>query len=172
MTFKEGATMDRLGEHREAWHYNRWATERTLDAAAALSVADLDRDMGNSFPTVRSTLVHILSAEWIWLRRWKGESPRDMPAGWDALDLQGIRSAWNAVDAERAEWLAGLTDADLDRVVAYHNTRGEPHARTIWQLLRHVINHSSYHRGQVTTMLRQLGAGAVSTDLVYFFTES
>jgi len=164
--------MDRLGEHREAWHYNRWANERTLDAAAALSAADFDRDMGSSFPSVRSTLVHILSAEWIWLRRWKGESPSDTPAGWDTLDLQAIRTAWETVDTERAEWLAGLTHDDLDRVIAYRNTRGEPHTRTIWQMMRHVINHSSYHRGQVTTLLRQLGARAVSTDLVYFFDDS
>jgi uncharacterized damage-inducible protein DinB len=163
--------MDRLGEHREAFRYNRWANQRTLGAAATLSDDDLDRDTRSSFPSVRRTLVHILASEWIWLRRWKGESPTDTPAGWQALDLMGIRSAWDSIEVERDQWLSTLSESDLDRVIEYRNTRGEPHERTVWLMLRHVVNHSSYHRGQVTTMLRQLGASAASTDLVYFGAE-
>jgi uncharacterized damage-inducible protein DinB len=164
--------MDRLGEHLEAWRYNRWANDRILDAAGALTDEAFGRDMGSSFPSVRETLVHVMGAEWIWLRRWKGESPREMPSGWSTLDRPALRAAWHALDAERADWLALLAEADLDRVVDYHNTKGEPHRRRIWQMMRHVVNHSSYHRGQVTTMLRQLGAPAISTDLVYYFADS
>lgn len=164
--------MNRLAEHRVAWRYNTWANQRTLDAAALLSEEALGRDLKSSFPSVRRTLIHILASEWIWLRRWKGESPADMPAEWEALDLNGITEAWRAVDAERTHWIGQLTEGDLDRVIEYRNTRGEKCARPIWQMLRHVVNHSSYHRGQVTTMLRQLGATAVSTDFVWFTDES
>jgi uncharacterized damage-inducible protein DinB len=164
--------VDRLGEHLEAYRYNWWANERMLDAVAALEDEAFRRDTRSSFPSVQTTLVHILAAEWIWLRRWTGESPGDMPAGWDAFGLDDLRRAWEDVEAERTEWLEALTDADLDRVVEYRNIAGEPHSRLVWQMLRHVVNHSSYHRGQVTTMLRQLDAAAPTTDLIYWFPEA
>lgn len=161
--------MDRLGEHLEAYRYNRWANERTFDTVAALPEEPFRRDLGSSFPSVQRTLVHILAAEWIWLRRWKGTSPADMPADWQTLDLNGIRAEWSRVDEERNGWLRSLSTADLDRTIAYSNIEGEPFERPLWQMLRHVVNHSTYHRGQITTLLRQLGTPATTTDFIYFF---
>ena len=65
--------------------------------------------------------------------------------------------------------VSGLDDTELDRVVRYRNFKGEDHASPLWQLMRHMVNHSTYHRGQITTMLRQLGHEAVSTDLVVYY---
>lgn len=163
--------MDRLEEHLASYRFNRWATERMFEFVAPLSSEELDRDVGSSYPSIRGTLVHMLAAEWIWLRRWKGESPVAMPAGWDGLDLDGIRSAWADVETERAAWLETLAPDDLDRTISYRNIRGDAFMKPVWQMLRHVVNHSSYHRGQITTMVRQLGAGAVGTDMILFFDE-
>ncbi|HUG00981.1 MAG TPA: DinB family protein [Longimicrobiales bacterium] len=161
--------MNRLEEHRAAYRYNRWAMDRTFDAVAVLDPALLDQDLGSSFPTLAETLRHIQQSEWVWLRRWKGTSPHELPEGWESLPLPGIRREWEAVDAERAEFLERLEERDLDRELDYSSFAGEPRRHPLWQLLRHVVNHSSYHRGQVVTMLRQLGEEAVGTDMVRFF---
>lgn len=160
-----------LEEIRELYVYNRWANQRLLEAAAQLSDEAFTRHLGGSFPTVQGTLSHILGAEWIWLTRWLGDSPTGPPAAWDLSTLAGIRSEWERVERERDAFLAGLDEGALAGVVAYRNLRGEPFAQPLGQLLRHVVNHSSYHRGQVATQLRQLGVAVPATDLVVFYRE-
>ncbi len=147
--------------------YNRWANARTLDAVAALAPDAYTRDMGNSFGSVHDTLVHMYAAEWAWLLRWKGTSP----AGLDRSGLSGLaalRARWSELERDQAGFVAGLTDADLERTLDYANTKGERFSNPLGRLIQHQINHSTYHRGQVTTMLRQLGAQAIGTDLVTF----
>lgn len=161
--------MTRLDELRELFDYNRWARDRILDVAAALTPEDFARDMGSSFPSVRDTLVHIMSAEWVWLSRLRGVSPDGMPSEWKTLAPDGIRAAWRELDASITTYLASLHDADLDRVLEYRNIAGQPFSSTVQQILRHVINHSTYHRGQLTTMLRQLGATPPATDLILYY---
>ena len=147
--------------------YNRWANARTLGAAATLAPDALTRDLGNSFPSVRDTLVHIYAAEWVWLMRWKGTSPAGLDQG-EFRDVAALRARWTALEQEQAGFLAGLSDADLVRSIDYANTKGQRYANPLGLLIQHQINHSTYHRGQVTTMLRQLGAQAIGTDFVTF----
>ncbi|HSJ13022.1 MAG TPA: DinB family protein [Longimicrobiales bacterium] len=161
--------MRRVEELRELYGFNRWANERLLEAVVTLTEAQLERDLGSSFPSIRDTLVHIMSAEWVWLQRWRGASPDAMPAEWTSLALPGIRDAWGALDQDLQAFLSGLQDSDLDRVISYRNLAGEPFASGLGRMLRHVVNHSTYHRGQVTTMLRQLGAAAPATDLIVYY---
>jgi uncharacterized damage-inducible protein DinB len=161
--------MSSPAEIRELFRYNRWANRRVLAAVSRLDEDQFTRDLGSSFPSVRDTLVHVLAAEWVWLSRWNGVSPTDMPAGWRDSTYEGLRERWEVVGAEQLEFVATLDEGTLDRVIAYRTTAGEPFQAPLSQLLRHVVNHSSYHRGQVVTMLRQLGAEAPSTDLVLFY---
>jgi uncharacterized damage-inducible protein DinB len=163
--------MGRMDEMRDLYAYNRWANRRVLDAAARLSPEQLSRDLGSSFPSVRETLAHVLAAEWVWLTRWRGSSPPGLPESWDLSSLKVVRAQWAEVEADQRAFVEGLDEAALDRVVAYRDTRGTPYENPLGQLLRHVVNHSTYHRGQVITMLRQLGAEAVATDLVLFCRE-
>ena len=160
-----------LEEIQELYEYNRWANHRVLDATAALSPEQLTRDLGNSFPSVRDTLVHMMGAEWIWLSRWNGVSPSGPPTDIDVSTHSAIRAAWQRIESDQARFLDGLTAEHLRGVVHYRNMAGAAFANPLWQLMRHVVNHASYHRGQITTMLRQLGAGAVSTDLIVFYRE-
>lgn len=158
-------------EYRELYEYNRWANRRVLDAASRLSVEEFTKDMGNSFPSVQATLAHIVSAEWIWLSRWQGISPTGIPESWDLSTIEVVRERWEEVARGQEEFLAGMTDEGLNGVLSYRNARGQEAALPLKHILRHVVNHSSYHRGQVTTLLRQLGAEPVSTDLVRFYLE-
>lgn len=161
----------RLDEINDLFAYDRWATRRVLDAVAAAGAEAYGRELVSSFPSIRDTLVHMLAAHWVWLQRWKGVSPTGQPEGWAGMDLDALAVAWSAVEAEQAGLLAGLSEGDLDRVLDYRDTRGREFSQPLWQLLRHVINHATYHRGQVVSLLRQVGAAPPSTDMVAFHRE-
>ena len=151
--------------------YNRWANARTLSAAARLTPDQFTRDLGSSFASVRDTLVHIYGAEWIWLARWKGTSPTTAIVAADIPDVAALAARWRTVEEEQAAFIKDLTDADIERLIEYANLKGDRFINPLGPLMQHLVNHSTYHRGQVTTMLRQLGATPVSTDLVTFLRE-
>jgi uncharacterized damage-inducible protein DinB len=161
----------RTTELQELYEFNRWANARVLNAASKLSVDEFARDLGNSFPSVGATLAHILAAEWIWLQRWLGSSPRAMPAGWSSMGAADLRQTWETVEAEQTRFIMAINETDLDRVISYINLAGLSYSYPLWQMLRHVVNHSTYHRGQIITMLRQMGAQIIGTDLLIFYDE-
>jgi uncharacterized damage-inducible protein DinB len=163
--------MTRLQEIAELFEFNAWAARRMFESTAALSEDELARDLGNSFPSIRDTLIHTVGAEWVWLTRWRGTSPAAIPSTTSALTHAEIVRWWEDVNSERAEFLRSLGPDALDAVVAYRNFAGVDFAFPLWQMLRHVVNHSTYHRGQVTTMLKQLGHKPVSTDLILMYQE-
>jgi uncharacterized damage-inducible protein DinB len=158
-----------IEEARELFAFNRWANARVLEAASVLSAEAFTRDMQNSFPSVRDTLVHLLSGQWIWLQRWKGSSPDGMPVAWRELEMDSLKTELAAIDEETRSFVESLSASDLDSAVQYRTLAGEVKSEPLGWQLRHVVNHSSYHRGQVVTMLRQLGASAPSTDLIAFY---
>jgi uncharacterized damage-inducible protein DinB len=158
-------------DFRLLYDYNVWANDRTLECCAALSDEQFLRDLGSSFRSVRDTLVHIYGAEWIWLERWHGRSPSGLPDGTDCKNLDSARRLLQEADRGLVDYVASLTNDDLQRVHNYKTTAGGPQAQPGWQMLQHVANHSTYHRGQIATMLRQLGTKAVSTDLIAFYRE-
>jgi uncharacterized damage-inducible protein DinB len=151
--------------------YNTWANARSLDVSAALSPEQFVRDLGNSFPSVRDTLAHILGAEWIWLRRWQGESPSKGLAATEYPTVASLKARFAAIDGERRAFVESLTEERLIQPFAYRDLAGNPYRLPLVFSLQHVVNHGTYHRGQVTTMLRQLGAKPVSTDLSRFYLE-
>lgn len=160
---------------RLLYDYNAWANHRTLDVCAALSPEQFAKRIESSFPSVRDTLTHILAAEWIWLERWKGRSP--VKAEWDEFakkfgDFAGLRAHWSEHERQQMEFVAGVTADRLSRSQEIRTLDGTPYTQPLWQMMQHLANHSTYHRGQVTMMLRQLGAKPVSTDLIAFYRES
>lgn len=155
----------------ELYAYNSWANQRAFDAVEPLPSDLLARDLSNSFGSLHATLTHIVGAEWIWLERWHGRWPPSLPKSSEFSDLRAIRDRLNQVCVDRERWLSSLNPDDLGNDVRYLNLRGEFYAYPLWQQLAHVVNHSTYHRGQITTMLRQLGAAATSTDLLLYYDE-
>jgi len=157
-----------LNDIKFLYRYNDWANDRTLNAAAALTSEQFNQKHGSSFSSVRDTMVHIFGAEWVWLERWNGTSPRALPGADDIATIDNLRSRWNGVEAARKQFLAGLSDESLKQPITYTNFKGQEWSYSLESMLQHLVNHSSYHRGQVTTMLRQLGAEATSTDLLLY----
>jgi uncharacterized damage-inducible protein DinB len=150
------------------YDYNRWANARVLDAASKLTPDQFTKDLHSSHPSVRDTLVHLLAAEWIWLERWNGTSHKALldPAEFPTVDA--IRKRWSEVEAGYQKFIGELLEESLGEVITYTNTKGEQWTYPLAQMMQHVMNHSTYHRGQVTTMLRQLGAEATPLDLLVF----
>ena len=158
-------------EMRQLYEYNSWANHRAMDAAALLSNEQFTKSMGNSFSSVRDTLAHIFGAEWIWLERFQGRSPAGLPDATQYSDLASLRKSWDEFEPRLLGFVRGLTQNDLDRVLEYKTLRFGVYSNPLWQSMQHVVNHGTYHRGQVTTLLRQLGAQPVLTDLMHFYRE-
>ena len=152
------------------FHY--WARDRVLDAVALLTPEQYTRALGSSFASVRDTLVHTYSAEWTWYQRWQGTSPTSHLEPADYPDVETLRTAWKSHEAMMRVYLATLDDISLGNVLDYKAFGGQAARSAIWEMLQHVVNHATYHRGQVTTMLRQLGATpAKSAELIVFHRE-
>lgn len=153
------------------FRYNWWAHGRLLEAAGALPPADVTRDLGGSLHSVRETLLHTLWVELMFMRRWRGLPASDMPSPPTLDSVAAIAATWQDLEGERASYLAQLTPADLDRPVSYTDSRGRAISLAMWQTLLHVVNHSTYHRGQVASQLRQLGRVPPATDYTAFCLE-
>jgi uncharacterized damage-inducible protein DinB len=151
--------------------YTRWADGRMFDAVSKLSPEQFTKDLGSSLKSVRDTVVHVVSAQWIWLSRWKGEVPKGMWAAADFPTAASIREKAEPLAKEVAGFIAEQTEESVARPLAYKNLKGEPFSYPLGQLMLHMVNHSTYHRGQVTTLIRQLGAQPISLDLVVYYGE-
>jgi uncharacterized damage-inducible protein DinB len=150
--------------------YHYWARDRLLTALEPLTPEQFTRDLGSSFKSIRDTVAHVYAAEWAWFMRWQGQSPTALLPAEQFPDLASILSAWTALEAKMRAFVEGFGDADVTRVIDYKLLSGEAGSSPLWQMLQHVVNHASYHRGQVTTMLRQIGASpAKSMDMIAFY---
>ncbi|MGC1906823.1 MAG: DinB family protein [Candidatus Acidiferrum sp.] len=151
--------------------FNDWANKRAMQAASALTPEQFTKPLGSSFPSVRDTLAHICGGEWVWLQRFKGSSPSAMPDNSRFADIAALQAHWEPAAADLLNFVSGLTQQDLDRVIEYKTMNFGVYSNPMWQSLQHVVNHGTYHRGQVTTMLRQLDAKPLLTDLMHFYRE-
>jgi uncharacterized damage-inducible protein DinB len=159
----------------EVWtlvDYHYWARDRMLEAVEPLTPEQYTRDVGNSFKSVRDTVAHIYFAEWVWYSRWIGSSPESFPNCDDFPDVGTIRKVWKDQEQKVRLFVGTLGEKNFERVFDYTFFNGQP-ARSIFRhMLQHVVNHATYHRGQVTTMLRQLGAAPPkSQDMIAFYRE-
>lgn len=161
-----------MDELRRLFEYNRWANLRFLDAADELAPEEFLRELRSSFPSVRETLIHLIGAEWVWLSRWQGTSPTGFPEASELTSIQAIRDRWDALWEDQQAFLEGLTPEAESRPVHYRLFSGEEDEQTLGELMRHVINHATYHRGQLVTFLRQLGRTPPSTDYIRFLREA
>ncbi len=148
----------------ELYDYNWWARDRQLDACAALTPEQFVRPVGGSFAALRDTLAHLVGVEWLYLERWSGRAPRALPAAEEFPTLEPLRARWGEVERDCRSVLASVTDARLAAAITYTNMKGESKTFPLWKIFYHLLNHQSYHRGQVTTQLRLLGVAPVPVD--------
>ncbi|MCL4819016.1 MAG: DinB family protein [Vicinamibacteria bacterium] len=154
---------DALGRLLE---YTVWANRRVLRGAIQLPPGDFTKPLGGSFGTVRGTFTHMMGAEWIWLERFQGRSPTQWIDEAEFADLIALRERWGKIEDARARWFKELPDDAVSQRIAYKTLDGNPGEARLWQLIQHVANHATYHRGQAVFMLKLLGASPAATDLV------
>jgi uncharacterized damage-inducible protein DinB len=160
------------GTAQELLKYNTWANVRLLEAVARLDSTQFTRALGGSYPSVQATLTHIVWAEWLWLERWQDRSPKQVFAPDEFPSVSELRTRWSSIQAAQETFVGSLTPEQLRRVGRYTNMKGEVWEYALWRQIHHLFNHSTYHRGQVTNMLRLLGAHPTPTDFLVFCDES
>ena len=149
--------------------YHYWARDIILDAVTELPREKFLQPVESSFKSVRDTVAHIYAADLVWYKRWMGTSTSLIP--YDQFpDATSIRTAWKDLETEVRQFVTNLGETGVNRTLDYKLLSGAPDTAPFWEMVVHVVNHATYHRGQVTTLLRQLGvAPPKSTDMITFF---
>ncbi len=141
---------------RTLYAYSAWANARILATAEQITPEQFTAD-ADGHGSIRDTFVHTASAQWLWLERWRGTSPREF---WDPADFPDIAvlgTRWKEVENATSTYIASLREPDLARVVSYVNFQGETWAYPLWQQLLHQVNHATQHRSEAALLLTRLG---------------
>ena len=162
-----------LTDIKQLYTYTEWANDLAMDAASKLPDDSFRREVGISHGSIFGTLLHMAGAEWIWLERWNGRSPRKAEAWtqWtpeSCPDLATLRERWSNIIEGRAQYVSELDEARLVSELPFKLLSGDASSMRLVDQMQHVANHSTMHRGQVVGMIRQLGIDPPSTDLLFY----
>jgi uncharacterized damage-inducible protein DinB len=158
--------MGLLTQTRQLLLYTLWADRLTLDTARGIPHEALTRDAGVSFGSMLGTMSHILRSQRRWLARLTGQM---LPEHAEFPDLDSLAAGWSETAAQLEFFLASLTEDQLAADITWLDSEGPVYTRPLWQPVCHMVNHSTYHRGQVVSLMRQLGYQPPETDLIHFF---
>ena len=151
--------------------FHHWATDRVLDALSSASAEQLDRKWGGSFGTGRALLRHVVGVERLWCDRWSGDSAKSLPDYPTTNTGHDFRKEWESTKKDQQRFLAALTPKRLAGDLTYVNIKGETWTYPLSDILIHCANHGTYHRGQLTHLLRDLSLAAPPTDYLIFVDE-
>jgi len=154
-------------EARRLIRYSGWASGKVLTAALQLTMEELERPNAVSHGSIAGTLAHIYLADRVWQERI---TAADKPLVWDA-SLAEAAEAWPGIQQAWELWSDGLVDGDLEKNVPYKSISGLPAENTAGEIVTHVVNHATLHRGQVVGMIRQLGTQPPATDFIFYLRE-
>lgn len=150
----------------ELLHYSRWASSKLLDFAITVPEEDVNRAIPNSHGGILKTFQHIYYADRVWLARMEQAAvmPFEDPA--PGPSLQELQRDWWPLLDRFAAWVA---TNDPERVMTFRRLNGEAMEMVMYQIVQHVANHGTYHRGQIAAMLKQSGHTPPSTDLLFYY---
>jgi uncharacterized damage-inducible protein DinB len=150
--------------------YHYWARDIILDAVTEVPRDKFTAPVTSSFGSLRDTVAHIYAADWIWFQRWTGQTPKTLIAYDQFPDPTSIRTAWKDLETSTRQFVDNLGEAGVNKAFSYTLLSGAPDTAPFWEMLVHVVNHATYHRGQVTTLMRQMGMHPPKpTDMIAFF---
>ena len=148
--------------------YTQWADTRMFTALMRLTDEQWTRPLGSSHASIRDTAVHTISAQWLWLSRWRHKAK---PQLWNPADFptpSSLHARWSELSKELQAFVAAQTEESVLADQTITSLKGEASTQQLGGMLLHVANHSTYHRGQVATLLRQLGQTPEVTDLILY----
>jgi uncharacterized damage-inducible protein DinB len=149
--------------------YSVWATDRLSKILEKADETIFKKELSSSFPTIEKTILHIWDAETIWMKRLEGESKLTWPSETFAGDRSALLSGWLASATALRDMIGSKSESYLDQRIDYKNMSGAAFSSTVEEILYHVTNHGTFHRGQIVTMLRTLGITEIpSTDLITY----
>ncbi len=145
--------------------YNIWASQRILDVILSLPEEKQMAEIPSSFNSLFQTVLHMWDAESMWWQRMKLQEHTIRPSENFKGNMQDAISSLLQQSKLWEEWVSAASDLSLDHVFHYQNTKREVAKIPVYQMIHHVFNHATYHRGQLINMLHQLGVEkAPATD--------
>ncbi len=153
---------------RQLYDYHYWANHRILTAARKLAEEQLHRRHDHSWGSVHGVLLHMMNAEWIWLQRWHGESPKAFFSPEDFPTLVSLQKYWDELAVEMRVFVAAQTPQSLEKEIIYTNTLGKTYNLILWQMMVHVANHGTHHRGELAAMFASMDAPHHEDDLIHY----
>jgi uncharacterized damage-inducible protein DinB len=163
--------MDLIDYIQGLYQYDKWANEQVLQAASRLTEGQIYQQQGHSWGSVHGILLHMMNAEWIWLRRCLGESPGSFYSELDFPTLTALRKYWAEIDAEMNTFIIGQCQQSIISEVVYTNTLGNTYQLLRWQILVHVANHNTHHRGELAAMFSAMDISHQEDDWLHYFLE-
>jgi uncharacterized damage-inducible protein DinB len=154
------------------YDYNYWASARIQHALLQLTPEQFCAANNSSYGSLRGTLVHTLYGLSIWRRRMMGEEmPTDLPKNDDFPTPQTLADAFQAEEAQMRNYLASLSDDELQASASYKTLKGVPMQNTRWHLLMHLLNHCTQHHAEAAAMLTDFGCSPGDIDMILYFRE-
>ncbi len=153
------------------YEYSRWADARVIGALRELPEADYVRELGGGWPSLRATFNHLAGATHAWAERFSGRDATSLPTEAELPTLEAAVALLEAAQARLRDLVDGLSPERLAADFTWKNLQGKERTALFWAVLRHVVNHASYHRGQISSMLRRVGGKPVATDMVFWAIE-
>ncbi|MEP7362084.1 MAG: DinB family protein [Acidobacteriota bacterium] len=149
--------------------YTTWASARLVDAASKLTAAELTHDFKTSEKSVVGTLAHTFAADRVWWHRINGTTPSKFIDPEKDFLIETLQTEWPALLAQWEEFIAAQDEAALGGKIEYKDLKGNSNATPLWQIVLHVVNHGTHHRGQASGMIRALGHVPPPLDLIAYY---
>lgn len=153
--------------------FNIWANERICRILEALPDDIIDKELKSSFSTIRKTIYHIWDAEAVWIKRLNGRSLNEGPSETFNGSFEEFKADFLGGSGKLFMYVINKDAKQIEQSLAYKNIKGEPFTNKIYHIIQHVVNHSTFHRGQIVTMLRTAGiTELLPTDFIAFAREN
>lgn len=154
---------------KQAYDYTYWANRRYVAVAEGLPPKQLLKSQGHSWGSIQSVLLHMLSSETVWLRRWQGDAPTRHLDPNDYPGLTAIKEKWIAVERELRHFVEAQSEETLARSYTYTNFSGQQFHVPLWQMLMHVPNHETHHRGELAAMFALMKIPHPEDEVIQYF---
>jgi uncharacterized damage-inducible protein DinB len=154
---------------RQAYEYMYWATGRYFAVAEGLTDEQLHQVQGHGWGDIHGTLVHMMSSEWVWMQRWQGSTPAGHLDKAAYPTLAALKARWAEVQSEMRAFIEQQTEESLRAEITYSNFRGETFHVPLWQMLAHIVNHETHHRGELAAMYALMDVSHPEDEMIQFF---
>lgn len=148
--------------------YNLWANKRIIETANQLSEEQINKEIVSSYTSVYKTVLHLMEVENVWWERLRLVEQTTL-SGWFTGDFNELKKEFLRLSQQWHDWVRDANDANINHVFAYYNSKKEYFKQPVYEMLLHLFNHQTFHRGQLITMFRQLGLEKIPpTDFIVF----